>query len=526
MAEVDTSIYANQVKPPDMMGTLSGVANLQSQMNQNKLFQQEYNTKLGLSQIYKDAIGPNGEIDFGKIPAMAAGPQGQNILLGLPEAIKNSLAATGQNLTNSGQKISNSTAQMTNTQTHIANATAAVSQLINDPNLTDTKIISVLAGAVAKGQLTPDEMVQLHDHIPRLPDGSIDQEKTQGILQHMQMQLMSPSERYNIANPETTMVNNGQAMVPYQMRRGQAPVRLGEGIQMQPSPTTIYYDANGQAHLVGTMGNQGVQPAPGQPGQGVGMGGGVQGPPATPGQVSQGGGMGGAGQGGLPPGTLAAAPPGVPEAAGVDATRSAGAWANLRDQTADASTQIFQLGKAMEGIMGANTGPGSDALNNAKSFLMTIDPGILKKLGLTDPAGVKSYDEANKYLMANALSASGSLGEGTDSKIASAITANASTHISNLAAQDVIKANIALVKAKQAQALAFQQSGLPSGKFSDWAVQWSKNNDPRAFLADQQSAKERRAMMDKMNAREMAAYVSSFKSAAKNGVINLLDLPK
>ena len=40
MAEVDTSIYQNAPKQPDLMGTLSGVLGVQGQMNQNKLFQQ------------------------------------------------------------------------------------------------------------------------------------------------------------------------------------------------------------------------------------------------------------------------------------------------------------------------------------------------------------------------------------------------------------------------------------------------------------------------------------------------------
>lgn len=518
MPEVDTSIYNNTAKPIDMMGTLSGVAGIQNQMNQNKLFQQQFQTNMGLGQIYKQAIDPQtGQLDTSKLNALIG--QNPNVTLALPQAIQNSQEAQQR-----GQTIEAS--QITLARQNMGIAESYLSPLLAHPNPSSSEIVGALGEAMTKGHLKEDVARNLYSSLPRGPEGQIDETKIRSWLQQQQMRMMDQKQRFDAMFPAPVMVNNGQANIPMYMPQIGDITQAGPGIQMQPSPTTIQYDANGQAHFVGTMGSQGTQPAPGQPGQGFGMGGGVQGPQATPGQVSQGGGMGGAGQGGLPPGTLAAPPPGVIEATGVDANRSATAWANLRDQTADASTQIFQLGKAMEGIKGANTGPGSDALNNAKSFLMTIDPGILKKLGLTDPAGVQSYDEANKYLMANALSASGSLGEGTDSKIASAITANASTHISNLAAQDVIKANIALVKAKQAQALAFQQSGLPSGKFSDWAVQWSKNNDPRAFLADQQSAKERRAMMDKMNAREMAAYVSSFKSAAKNGVINLLDLPK
>jgi len=518
MPEVDTSIYNNTAKPTDMMGTLSGVAGIQNQMNQNKLFQQQYNTNRAVSEGIKASIDPTtGQVDQDKLRQWIA--RDPNAGYGLQQVIQGSQEAQQR-----GQTIESS--QINLARQHMQTAESYLSPLLAHPNPSSSEIVAALGEAMTKGHLNEDVARNLYSSLPRGPDGQIDETKIRPWLQQQQLRMLDQKQRFDAMFPAPVTVNTGQDIVPIRMPQIGDITQAGPPIQIQPSPTTIQYDANGQAHFVGTMGNQGVQPAPGQPGQGVGMGGGVQGPQATPGQVSQGGGMGRAGQVGLPPGTLAAAPPGVTEAAVVDANRSAGAWANLRDQTADASTQIFQLGKAMEGIKGANTGPGSDALNNAKSFLMTIDPGILKGLGLTDPAGVKNYDEANKYLMANALSASGSLGEGTDSKIASAITANASTHISNLAAQDVIKANIALVKAKQAQALAFQQSGLPPGKFSDWAVQWSKNNDPRAFLADQQSAKERRAMMDKMNAREMAAYVSSFKFAAKNGVINLLDLPK
>ena len=49
---------SHQSQQPNVLNTLGAAAQIQNVMNQNKLFQQQYNTNLALSNIYKEAINP------------------------------------------------------------------------------------------------------------------------------------------------------------------------------------------------------------------------------------------------------------------------------------------------------------------------------------------------------------------------------------------------------------------------------------------------------------------------------------
>ena len=193
---------------------------------------------------------------------------------------------------------------------------------------------------------------------------------------------------------------------------------------------------------------------------------------------------------------------------------------SLHAQIGGSATRIYQLQKALTGLQGADTGPGSESVNATKSWLLAQSPAFLKKyLPGVDPNKIQSYDEANKYLTAYASGAAGTFGGHTDSQLATALSANASTHISNLAAQDVVKSNVALERMQQAQAQAFDQSGLNASQFNKWAVGWNKEIDPRVFVLDQLDSAKQTKMVNAMQPTERKKFWDQVFSASKAGFV-------
>lgn len=210
------------------------------------------------------------------------------------------------------------------------------------------------------------------------------------------------------------------------------------------------------------------------------------------------------------------------------ATASADQYSGLRADVGQSAARIFSLRQALHGLETAGaTGPGTDVVNNAKSFLVANAPGVAKFVGI-DPEKIKSYDEAAKYLTQYASGAAGSFGPHTDQQLATALSGNASTHISNLAAKDVVKANIALERMKQAQVLAFEKSGQSPSQFADWSARWNTQNDPRAFLVDQMTGDERKKLQAQLKpgSADYSRFLNSYREARDLGIISPNDLPK
>lgn len=178
------------------------------------------------------------------------------------------------------------------------------------------------------------------------------------------------------------------------------------------------------------------------------------------------------------------------------------------------ASRMFTLNKALTGLQGANTGPGSDALNNVKSFIAARGiPGV-------DVNKIASYDEANKYLMQYAIGQAGALGEGTDGKLAATLSGNANTHISNLAAQDVVRANMGLERMKQAQVQQFNNQGLPPEQYQKWSTQWNKQVNPQVFVWDSLPTDKKQAAMANMSPTQRQGFTQQYNWALQNKFID------
>ena len=473
MAEVDTSIYQNQVKPPDIMGTLSGVAGLQSQMNQNKLFQQQFNTNQAVSAGVKAAINPKtGEYDPQKLQEWIANDPDAGY--GLQEVIHGSQVARGQN-------IANDTADMARTKAHIDLTTGYISQLMNKPHVTDGDLMGVLAEAHTKGALTTDEMTQLYKIVPRDQNGEIDQQGLRGVLEHMQLQLMSPSERYNISNPETTWINNGQLQIPVQARRGEAPVQIGEGVQQQPAPTQQQYNPlTRRMEYVGTMGS----------GQGAG--------------------------GGFVPGTPAGPPLGTSEAAAVDATARANQGVNLQ-QRADATPQNKSILGNLEGDLGDFTsGPATEKLASFEKFL---NANLGLNINTSGLAGRERFNKMSAMLAQSQFQTLG--GTGTDKQLGSTELTSPNSELSTMGNKGIIallKGNEDAIKAKNEAWQAFKASHGPQS-YGQFSTQFNQTYDPRVFQSQYLDVNDRKKMISGLTQQEKNSLHQAFVTAKTNGWI-------
>lgn len=222
-------------------------------------------------------------------------------------------------------------------------------------------------------------------------------------------------------------------------------------------------------------------------------------------------------------GITTALPPGVAEAM----QRSAASYQALLDDVGGpngAATRIFQLGKALSGLQGSNTGPGTEWQNDLQSFIVANAPSLGVQLGI-DPAKVANYDEANKYLTAYASAQAGAIGPNTNQSLSTFLSANASTHISELASQDVTKAALALERMKLAEAYVFNQSGGLPGEFSSFSVDWNRNADPRAYAIDLMSPEAIKTFYGKLKGDEKSRFLDNLRIAIASGLVDPSKLP-
>ena len=211
------------------------------------------------------------------------------------------------------------------------------------------------------------------------------------------------------------------------------------------------------------------------------------------------------------------------------ANASASQWADLQHQVGGTSAgggsagRIYQLQQSLKSLQQLGpqgTGPGAAGMQSVIRYAQSMPfvGGLVS--GVTSPDQIANYDEANKYLTQYASAKAGAHGGTTDSQLATALSGNASTHISNLAAQNVVKANIGLERMDQAQAQAFQQTGQTPDQFSNFSAGWNRSMDPRAFIADQLTPQQLQSTVSSMSPANRTKFQSTYNQAVTNGWMN------
>lgn len=175
--------------------------------------------------------------------------------------------------------------------------------------------------------------------------------------------------------------------------------------------------------------------------------------------------------------------------------------------------QVFPLEQAipaLETLGKTGTGPGTEEFNHIKSFLQSAGiPGF-------DANKIKDFDEAKKYLT-DFVNQNGN--SGTNDKLAASFAGNPSVNISNAAAVDVAKSALALRRMKQAQLVAFENSGKPEQDFPKEAGKWAREHDPRAYGFDLMTPEARKKVLESLPAAKRELFMLDVQDALKNGII-------
>ena len=256
----------------------------------------------------------------------------------------------------------------------------------------------------------------------------------------------------------------------------------------------------------------------------------VAAPGAAAGVAGTGAGAAAASGGASPYGAPTVTSLGPAETAGltVGGTASAQQWGQTQQAVSGSASRILTLQKAMDALQQlgtTGTGPGAAARNNFTSYVQSLPVVGPTAAGMIEsPKNIANFDEANKYMTSYAAAMAGAHGATTDSQLATALSANASTHISSLAAQDVIRANIALERMGQSQVAAFQattdpQTGRPltPDRWSDFSATWNRSTDPRAFAVDMMNPQQVSTMLAGMSPADRAKFQSTYTTAVNHG---------
>lgn len=139
---------------------------------------------------------------------------------------------------------------------------------------------------------------------------------------------------------------------------------------------------------------------------------------------------------------------------------------------------LAQALPALERLGTKGTGPGTETLNQIKSFALSNIPGVKE----SDFKGtVKDFDILKKYLT---QSARGTGDTGTNDKLAAAFAGNPSVGISNAANVDVVKSALSLRRMQHAIDQDFIAQKLPASQYSKYVAAHTQDMDPRAFGID------------------------------------------
>lgn len=399
------------------------------------------------------------------------------------------------------------------------------------PDATPQSVFKVLQGAVNQKYLTPEMYSQAIKEIPTDQAGMLAfKDRFIARAQHAREAL-----EYYAGQPGTISDNRntyatrtsprpgvGVQINPNPIATTKLPVSTQETVEEGPNRGQSRYTAPSGGPLVAPTGNAPINTSP----LPVGTRQMPDGSSITTGPNT-------AGQSPLPlqpptpaqsvaqrfPGGAAGLPPGETEAQKITGEASGTQLAQARVKAANFQRDVFPLMQAipaLEKLGPKGTGPGSETINNLKSFILTNVPGIKE----SDPvfSSVPTYDKAKKYLTQIA-SESGSTG--TNDKLAATFAANPSVGISNAAASDVAKSIMTMRRMDSALQQEWDRLGLPDNQYSKWLARRNAEVDPRAFGVDMMSPEAKNKLSEtlKKSKNERDRFEKSLELAHSLGFV-------
>lgn len=482
-------IGQNTVRPEDPSEQISRFVNVRNALT-------GYKAEQAQSRALAGATDANGNTDYAKArAAMAADPDAQfNLAQGF----------SAQNRSR-GEDLLNNNAQLAY-QEHTRDAAAgAFIRLANNP--TDANIKGTASFMAA---LTPNAAKQIHwtaNNIMALPSA---QQRAEAIKELATTSLPG-HERVAQAFGTPTSIDDGQTIQTGTQAGGMdgGAFTPASGVQRQISPETnsspmdIVNPDGSHSYVRRDQVVGGGSTRPTFPPEVMGDGRYPSQQPANPGYQS------------APAAGQVEAQRAAAEATG----REAGAqFGEAGRHSAGYSDRIYRAQKALQ-LLG-EVSPASGKIGEVKNRVVNA----AVSLGMVTPSDkTAAYDEANKYLTQMAMSQPGATH--SNEQLATALTSNPSTHINNLAAQDVLRANIALDRRANAAYLAFHQK-YPGTQAETHAHEWpsfqseyTTKRDVRAFMFDVMSPQQRAKMWQGMSAKERASFRDELTDAEATGLV-------
>lgn len=467
-------------QPINPLMQVAQVAQVGDALLRQDALRQQINANVAASQAFKDSTDPNtGTVDYAKLQAnLAQGPGAYN----LPTIM--------------GQALDQQKKQFDFSAAKLDAVRQTYGGLLLDKDVNPAKVYDAIGGLVQSGVVPMDMARARLATMPTDPQGLRSWLLTQAGAADKASQMIA-----NI-KPGTQVINNGAGNTIFALDP-----MTGQPIGSTFVPSTL--TPAEAAARVPTFQN-------GQPGS-VPMGSLV---PGTPGY---GGGAGSPGAGGIPGmGGAGAAPGGfLPTGPKLGQEAASAETGQLDAKAADAAyteaqgapTRILQLQTGLQALQNITTGPNQDRWNQFKTIVGNM-PGIG---GMVDMNKVRDFDEFHKVMTAYATNQMASMGNGSDSKLAAAISGNPNDKISNLANDQILRMTIGLEGYKAAMTQAFQQSGATPGSFRDFQTRWNAQVDPRAFVASQMSDADLQRMYSRMSPAEQSKFNATWALAEKNG---------
>jgi hypothetical protein len=198
-------------------------------------------------------------------------------------------------------------------------------------------------------------------------------------------------------------------------------------------------------------------------------------------------------------------------------------YARDKEATTTFQQRLFPLAQVQSILASGDvtTGQGADALNRAKSFLMTAATSMGWDAQTIQQA---DYDKVAKY-MQQYVNAQGMSGR-SDQALASAISGNPSSHLSTIANKDVVKPLIAMERMKQMAMSDFEQTDGHPQNYTRFLNDWQNTHDPRAFMFDMLTPEQRTKMVNGMTKDERIRFGKTLDLVEKTpGLMSLSAMP-
>ncbi len=506
MADIDTSTYP-KAQPYDPLKTLGGVANLQNTLNQNKLFQQQFNTNLAVSEGAKASINPEtGEYDPAAFRAWIA--KNPNAGYGIGQIVQQSQEAQKRN-------IDIDTSRLENQRKHWDAVGSFITPLlapkqVKDPvtgqmkpvPVTSADVLTQLSAANSAGIASSDEMGRVWATLPRTPDGRIDESQVPAWTQKMMLNLMDRKAALDATNPVPSMQEiPGGGKAPFSMSAFGGVQQVGDTIQPAPVPTTTTVGPDGTPRYIGNPQGNNPYEAAYQASQGRSA-------PAG-GGIAPGGNIGGL------PSALSPAAAAAQTKAGDFAAGQGNSLQARADQVPTTKSILGNLEAELD-TPGFSTGPGTKSMADLTKFLNTQGGLNIRTEGM---AAREQFGKLAGMLAQSQFQALG--GTGTDAKLDATTLTSPNSELTKLGNKGIIamlKGNEDAIAAKNRAWQAWQQQNGPQS-YGQFSTQFNKSYDPRVFQAQYLSDADKKKMLSSMSQKEINALVHSANFARQNGWI-------